>query len=105
MRQALRLHPDSLCSAVTQIDVDVARPHAGSLLLSYCVTGKIGDLRMPPVMRQALRLHPDSLCSAVTHIDVDVARPHAGSLLLSYVVTGKIGDLRIPPVVTARARR
>ena len=53
MRQALRLHPDSLCSAVTHIDVDVARPHAGSLVLSYVVTGKIGDLRMPPVTAAA----------------------------------------------------
>jgi hypothetical protein len=53
MRQALRLHPDSLCSAVTHIEVDVARPHAGSLLLSYYVTGKIDDLRMPPVMTAA----------------------------------------------------
>jgi hypothetical protein len=50
MRQALRLHPDSLCSAATRIDVDVARPRAGSLVLCYVVTGKIGDLRMPPVV-------------------------------------------------------
>jgi hypothetical protein len=53
MRQALRLHPDSLSSAVTHIDVDVARPHAGSLLLSYSVTGKIGELRLPPVITAA----------------------------------------------------
>lgn len=50
MRQALRLHPDSLCFAATRIAVDVARPHAGSLLLSYFVTGKISDLRMPPMV-------------------------------------------------------
>ena len=48
MRLALRLHPDSLCLAATRIDVDVARSPAGSLLLSYVVTGKIGDLRLPP---------------------------------------------------------
>jgi hypothetical protein len=53
MRQALRLHPDSLCSAATHIDVDVARPSAGSLLLSYSVTGKISDLRLPPVVTAA----------------------------------------------------
>jgi hypothetical protein len=53
MRQALRLHPDSHCSAVTQIEAEVARPHAGSLVLSYFVTGKIGDLRMPPVVSPA----------------------------------------------------
>ena len=49
MRHLLRRHPDSLCSAATHIEVDVARPHAGSLLLSYVVTGKIGGVRMPPV--------------------------------------------------------
>ena len=53
MRQALKLHPDSLCSAVTRIEVDVARPRAGSLVLSYVVTGTIGDLRMPPVVTAA----------------------------------------------------
>jgi hypothetical protein len=53
MRQALRLHPDSFCSAVTHIEVDVARPHPGSLLLSYYVTGKIADLRMPLVATAA----------------------------------------------------
>ena len=53
MRQALRLHPDSLCSVVTHIEVEIARPHAGSLLLSYFVTGKIGDLRIPPVVTAA----------------------------------------------------
>jgi hypothetical protein len=50
MRQALRLHPDSLCSAATHVEVDVARPRVGSLLLCYVVTGKIGDLRIPPVV-------------------------------------------------------
>jgi hypothetical protein len=49
MRQALRLHPDSRCSAATQVEVEVARPRAGSLVLSYCVTGRISDLRIPPV--------------------------------------------------------
>src|SRR5579872_2869519 len=49
MRQALRLHPDSHCAAVAGIDVDVTRPRAGSLVLSYVVTGKIGDLRLPAV--------------------------------------------------------
>jgi hypothetical protein len=53
MRLALRLHPDSLCSAVTQIGVDVARPYTGRLLLSYVVTGTIADLRLPPVTSPA----------------------------------------------------
>ncbi len=37
MRQALRLHPDSRCVAATRIEVDVTRPRAGSLVLSYVV--------------------------------------------------------------------
>ncbi len=53
MRQSLRLHPDSLCLAAAHVEVEVARPPAGSLLLSYAVTGKIGDLRLPPVMAAA----------------------------------------------------
>jgi hypothetical protein len=53
MRQSLRLHPDSLCLAATRIDVDVARSPAGSLLLTYIVIGKIGDLRLPPVTAAA----------------------------------------------------
>jgi hypothetical protein len=53
MRLPLRLHPDSLCPAVTQIDVEVARPHANRLILSYVVTGKIADLNLPPVTSSA----------------------------------------------------
>jgi hypothetical protein len=47
MRQALRLHPDSLWSAVTHVEAEVTRPRAGSLVFDYFVTGRIGDLRMP----------------------------------------------------------
>jgi hypothetical protein len=48
-RKTLRIHPDTICAAVTQIEVDVARPQAGRLILTYAVTGKIGDLDIPPV--------------------------------------------------------
>jgi len=48
MRHALRLHPESLCAAATTIEVDVARPAASRLVLSYIVTGTIADLRLPP---------------------------------------------------------
>ena len=58
MRQSLKLHPDSRCDAVTRIDVDVARPRAGALLLSYEVTGTIADLRLPPLQPVA---HGDEL--------------------------------------------
>jgi hypothetical protein len=53
MRQALKLHPGSLCFAATHIEAEVARPRAGSLALRYFVTGNIGDLRMPPIMPPA----------------------------------------------------
>jgi hypothetical protein len=53
MRQALRLHPDSRCSAPINVEVDVARPRAGSLVLRYFVTGKISDLRIPPAAAAA----------------------------------------------------
>jgi hypothetical protein len=53
MRQLLKLHPDSRCSAAAHIEVEVARLHADSLALSYIVTGKINDVRMPPIMAAA----------------------------------------------------
>jgi hypothetical protein len=53
MRQTLKLHPDSLRSAVTYIEVEVMRSCAGSLLLSYLVTGRISDLRIPPAVAAA----------------------------------------------------
>jgi hypothetical protein len=53
MRQALKLHPDSLCSAATHIEVDVARPRAGSLVMRYFVAGQISDLDLPPVTAAA----------------------------------------------------
>jgi hypothetical protein len=53
MRWALRLHPDSRCSAATHIEVEIARPHARSLVLSYCVSGMIDDLLIAPVVAAA----------------------------------------------------
>lgn len=53
MRQALRLHPDSRCMAARHIEVDVARPRPGALVLGYFVTGAIGDLYMPSVTAPA----------------------------------------------------
>ena len=50
MRQLLKLHPDSDCFAAVHIEVGVTRPRADSLMLSYVVTGKISDIRMPPIM-------------------------------------------------------
>jgi hypothetical protein len=53
MRLALKLHPDSFGSAATQVEAEVVRPQAGTLVLSYFVTGKIGDLRIPGVVTAA----------------------------------------------------
>jgi hypothetical protein len=53
MRHTLRLHPDSLCAAATRIEADIARPRPGSLILSYVVSGRISDLRLPPVVAAA----------------------------------------------------
>jgi hypothetical protein len=53
MSQALKLHPDSLCRAIRQIDVDIARPRPDGLLLSYRVTGTISDILIPPVVAAA----------------------------------------------------
>jgi hypothetical protein len=50
MRQTLMVHPDSLCSTVAHIEVEVMRPCAGSLLLSYLVTGRISGLHIPPAV-------------------------------------------------------
>ena len=47
MREQLRLHPDSHSSAVESINVEIARPDAGRLELSYIVTGQISSIRMP----------------------------------------------------------
>ncbi len=53
MRQILKLHPDSPCSAAARIEVEVARPRAGSLILRYFVTGKMSDLLIPPAATAA----------------------------------------------------
>ena len=53
MRHTLWLHPDSLCAAATKIEVDIARPRPGSLILSYVVSGGISDLLTPPVVALA----------------------------------------------------
>jgi hypothetical protein len=53
LHQALRFHPDSLCAAATRIEVDIARPSPGGLILSYVVSGRISDLRLPPIVAAA----------------------------------------------------
>jgi hypothetical protein len=49
MRRPLKLHPHSVCAAAAGIEVEITRPTGGSLLLSYAVTGTIGDLLLPQI--------------------------------------------------------
>ena len=53
MRRALIRHPDSASAAVTAIEVEIARPHPGALVLSYVVTGTIRELRLPAITTAA----------------------------------------------------
>jgi hypothetical protein len=57
MPQVLKRHPDLLCRAVRQIEVDIARPRPDRLLLSYRLTGTISDILIPPVALPARRDH------------------------------------------------
>ena len=41
------LHPDSTCTAVAALAVEIARPSAGQLRLRYEVDGVIGALKLP----------------------------------------------------------
>lgn len=49
MRHVLKLHPDSRCGAAIEVAVELARPNTSGLVLTYSVTGAIGELRMPPI--------------------------------------------------------
>lgn len=53
MHHALALHPDSLFDAAAGIDVDVARPRGGTLVLRYLVSGRTRDLVLPPAAAPA----------------------------------------------------
>jgi hypothetical protein len=53
MRHTLRLHLDSLCTAATKIEAEIARPRPASLILSYVISGRISGLRLPPVVTAA----------------------------------------------------
>lgn len=53
MRWVLKIHPDSRCPAVHQIEVEAARPQAGALVLRYSVDGDIRGLVLPPVAEPA----------------------------------------------------
>src|SRR4029077_19472426 len=47
MRHVLKPHPDSRCLVAAHVEVEIARPRADSLVLSYIVTGRMSEIRMP----------------------------------------------------------
>ena len=47
MRHLLKRHPDSRCTAVRHIEVEVARENPGLLNLRYRIGGAIADLQLP----------------------------------------------------------
>lgn len=51
MRQLLKLHPHSSCSAVVQVQVEAIRTHAYGLSVRYAATGSIADLCLPTADR------------------------------------------------------
>jgi hypothetical protein len=55
MHRSLKLHSDSRSIAVEKIEVDVTRPRADSLVLSYILTGKLCGVVMPPVITPSRR--------------------------------------------------
>ncbi len=53
MRRALRIHPDSQCTAVTQIEAEVVRQQPHVLSLRFVVSGKLAEVRWPLVTTPA----------------------------------------------------
>jgi hypothetical protein len=52
-RRTLQVHPDTICAAVKQIVVDVARQRPGTLIFTYTITGRIDALAIPPLANAA----------------------------------------------------
>jgi hypothetical protein len=48
MRRALRLHPDCRRDAAQRIEVEATRSASGRLALQYVLTGRTGELVLPP---------------------------------------------------------
>lgn len=61
MRCALKIHSDSRCPAVSQVEVHVTRPRADTMMLRYIVSGDVGKLAIPligePARTDALWQH------------------------------------------------
>jgi hypothetical protein len=53
MRQPLKAHSDSHCFSAATVEVEISRVATSSLVLLYMVTGKMSDIRIPPVVPAA----------------------------------------------------
>jgi hypothetical protein len=53
MRMTLKRHPDSLGTAVTSVEAEAVRRADGGLVVSYFVSGRTSELRLPPVVEAA----------------------------------------------------
>jgi hypothetical protein len=86
MRQQLRLHPDFLSLAAKSLDVEIARPRAGRLELSYIVTGQLSSIRMPPTAANA---RSDGLWRRTCFEAFVRASPDAGYYELNFSPSGQ----------------
>jgi hypothetical protein len=86
MRQQLRPHSDSQSVAVKSINVEIACPRAGSLELSYIVTGQISSIRMPPA---AANTRSDGLWRRTCFEAFVQASPDAGYYELNFSPSGQ----------------
>src|SRR5690349_21556939 len=50
MRRLLIRHSDSKCFSATNVEVEISRPNAASLVLVYILTGKMSDIQVPPLV-------------------------------------------------------
>ena len=58
MRQALTLHPDSVCAAVTSLTVDIVRPRPNLLTLDYALSGGHEGERALRLLAEAVEIRP-----------------------------------------------
>lgn len=114
MHQALTIYPRSLCPAVASIDVEVARPRPGRLVLNYAVTGAMRDLWLPA---EAAPLRADELwrrtCfevfvramagEAYVEVNVSPSRQWAAYRFTGYRVGMRPAGEIPPPAIEVRA--
>src|SRR5690348_11838518 len=50
MRQLLTRHSDSEWFSAANVEVEISRPNVDSLVLVYVLTGKMSDMRIPPLV-------------------------------------------------------